>query len=222
MATHSSILAWRIPWTEEPAGYSPWGCKSQTWPRVMVTECDTWHIDRHYQRYQAGCLKCRIWGSIADLTEWESLGKGSKTVFLNTLFIFFHKFFFSVALGLYCWAWSFSSCCEWGLLFVAVHGFLTAVASLVVEHRLLGAQASAVAATGLVTVAQRLLAVAQGVQSTGSVALQHVESFWTRDWTHVPCIGRLILIHCTPREVPRLCLNKLSRWCLSMGKFETY
>ena len=25
MATHSSILAWRIPWTEEPGG--PWGCK---------------------------------------------------------------------------------------------------------------------------------------------------------------------------------------------------
>ena len=28
MATHSSVLAWRIPWTEEPtAGYSPWDCK---------------------------------------------------------------------------------------------------------------------------------------------------------------------------------------------------
>ena len=28
MATHSSILAWRIPWTEEPGRlYSPWGCK---------------------------------------------------------------------------------------------------------------------------------------------------------------------------------------------------
>ena len=25
MATHSSILAWRIPWTEEPEGCSPWG-----------------------------------------------------------------------------------------------------------------------------------------------------------------------------------------------------
>ena len=25
MATHSSFLAWRIPWTEEPLGYSPWG-----------------------------------------------------------------------------------------------------------------------------------------------------------------------------------------------------
>jgi len=27
MATHSSILAWRIPLTEKPGGYSPWGCK---------------------------------------------------------------------------------------------------------------------------------------------------------------------------------------------------
>ena len=25
MATHSSILAWRIPWTEEPAGLQSWG-----------------------------------------------------------------------------------------------------------------------------------------------------------------------------------------------------
>ena len=27
MVTHSSILAWRIPWTEEPLGYGPWGRK---------------------------------------------------------------------------------------------------------------------------------------------------------------------------------------------------
>ena len=27
MATHSTILACEIPWTEEPGGYSPWGCK---------------------------------------------------------------------------------------------------------------------------------------------------------------------------------------------------
>ena len=27
MATHSSILAWRIPWTEELADYTPWSCK---------------------------------------------------------------------------------------------------------------------------------------------------------------------------------------------------
>ena len=27
MATHSSTLAWKIPWTEEPVGYSPWSRK---------------------------------------------------------------------------------------------------------------------------------------------------------------------------------------------------
>ena len=27
MATHASILAWRIPWTEEPGGQSPKGRK---------------------------------------------------------------------------------------------------------------------------------------------------------------------------------------------------
>ena len=27
VATHSSILAWRIPWTEEPGKLHPWGHK---------------------------------------------------------------------------------------------------------------------------------------------------------------------------------------------------
>ena len=30
MATHSFILAWKIPWTEEPGRYSPWGHKEST------------------------------------------------------------------------------------------------------------------------------------------------------------------------------------------------
>ena len=30
MAMHSSILAWKIPWTEEPLGYSLWGHKWDT------------------------------------------------------------------------------------------------------------------------------------------------------------------------------------------------
>ena len=39
MATHSSILAWRIPWTEEPGGlYSPRGRKeSDTTERLDLT-----------------------------------------------------------------------------------------------------------------------------------------------------------------------------------------
>ena len=27
MVTHSNIFAWKIPWTEEPVGYNPWGHK---------------------------------------------------------------------------------------------------------------------------------------------------------------------------------------------------
>ena len=30
MATHSSILAWKIPWTEEPCGLQSLGLQSQT------------------------------------------------------------------------------------------------------------------------------------------------------------------------------------------------
>ena len=29
MTTHSSIPAWRIPWTEEPGGYSQWSWNKQ-------------------------------------------------------------------------------------------------------------------------------------------------------------------------------------------------
>ena len=34
MATHSSILAWKFPWTEDLVGHSPWGCKESD-----MTEC---------------------------------------------------------------------------------------------------------------------------------------------------------------------------------------
>ena len=40
------------------------------------------------------------------------------------------------ALGLHCCMWAFSSCGEWGLLFVVVRGLLIAAASPVAEHGL--------------------------------------------------------------------------------------
>ena len=49
-ATHSSILAWKIPWTEANlAGYSPCGCKETDW-----TEHTTGNINKRY--------KCNISG----------------------------------------------------------------------------------------------------------------------------------------------------------------
>ena len=36
MATHSSVLAWRIPWTEEPGSYSPWGSQELDIPEQLT------------------------------------------------------------------------------------------------------------------------------------------------------------------------------------------
>ena len=42
MATHSSILAWRILWTRSLAGYSLWGCReSDTTEQLTHTHADT-------------------------------------------------------------------------------------------------------------------------------------------------------------------------------------
>ena len=57
--------------------------------------------------------------------------KGLLSIFLKNLLILF-----LATLGLRCCVQAFSSCGERGLLFVAVHGLLIAVASLVAEHGL--------------------------------------------------------------------------------------
>ena len=44
MATHSSILTWKIPWTEEPGGLQSMGCKESD-----TTEHSHMHI--HQQVY---------------------------------------------------------------------------------------------------------------------------------------------------------------------------
>ena len=48
-------------------------------------------------------------------------------------------------------------------------------------------------------------AQAQQLWHTSLVAPQHVGSSRTRARTHVPCIGRWILNHCTTREALNLC-----------------
>ena len=37
MAAHSSILAWRIPWTEEPGGLQSTGSQESDTPEVMLS-----------------------------------------------------------------------------------------------------------------------------------------------------------------------------------------
>ena len=47
MATHSSLLAWEIPWAEEPGGLQPWGCKeSDTTETNTCAQCRSIKADQ--------------------------------------------------------------------------------------------------------------------------------------------------------------------------------
>ena len=57
MATHSSILAWEIPWTEEPGGLQSMGLQKsqthlsdQTTEQRMYIKCDQGHIFSRFQK----------------------------------------------------------------------------------------------------------------------------------------------------------------------------
>ena len=128
---------------------------------------------------------------------------------------------FLVVLGLCCCVQPFSDWGELGLLFIFVYRLLAVVASLVAEHRLqahrLNSQSVwaqcwglwALARTGFSSCglwARQLQltgsrALAQQLWHTGLAAPRYVESFWTRDQTHVLCIGREIQIHYTTRAL---------------------
>ena len=45
IATHSSILAWEIPWTEEPGGYSSWVTKESDITEGLNNNNENSYID---------------------------------------------------------------------------------------------------------------------------------------------------------------------------------
>ena len=63
MATHSSILAWRIPWTEDPGGLRPWGCKESDTTEWLTHVLEWVAISSQgifpTQRSNLGLLHCR-------------------------------------------------------------------------------------------------------------------------------------------------------------------
>ena len=117
---------------------------------------------------------------------------------------YFFKFIylFLAALGLHCCARVFSSCCERGLLFIAVRGLLIGWLLLFqsMGSRRTGSSSCGAWAQSLWLTGSR--AQAQQLWRTGLVAPWHVESSQTRARTCVPCIGRWILNHCATRETP--------------------
>ena len=121
-------------------------------------------------RYKPSVEKSRIRqavpGSLMTIETHHSLGLYNSRLYFHEREINFHLVFLKfIYLFIYFWLrWvcccvrAFSSCGEWGLLFVVVHGLLVAVVSLVAEHKL-WVQASVV--------------VAGGLSSCGSRALEH-------------------------------------------------
>ena len=55
MATHSSIPAWDIPWTERPGRYSPWGPKE-----LDSTERLTLSLSPTLRFFRNNCLWCEV------------------------------------------------------------------------------------------------------------------------------------------------------------------
>ena len=55
MVTHSSILAWRIPWTEESGGYSPWGYKESDMTKQLTPSLSQLLIYSGYNIF-VGCI----------------------------------------------------------------------------------------------------------------------------------------------------------------------
>ena len=80
-------------------------------------------------------MNCFLWVSffLAKYLRVELTGSYDKCIF-----IYLNKFIylFLAVVGLCCCLRAFSSCGEWGLLFVVVCGLLIAVPSLVAEHKL--------------------------------------------------------------------------------------
>ena len=58
METHSSTLAWKIPWTEEPG--SPWGCRVRhDWATSLLLSWHWWNACLHLWKLSTSGFMCR-------------------------------------------------------------------------------------------------------------------------------------------------------------------
>jgi len=63
MATHSSILAWRIPWTKEPGRlYSSWCCRESDKTEQLKTNTENIQSSKSY-------LKCNVLATVRNRKE---------------------------------------------------------------------------------------------------------------------------------------------------------
>ena len=114
MATHSTILAWRIPWTEELEGLQSMGSQ---------------RVGHNWAHTHTHCLYVYIYISFIhpSVDTWVISIHNHYSVFCSLLaaglsFLLAVISLLSVALGLRCCAQALSSCPQQGLFFVVEHG----------------------------------------------------------------------------------------------------
>ena len=78
MATHSSILAWKSPWTEEPGGLQPMGPQTvkHDWAGTHEIANHLWMPDQDHENLKVN----RTWTTLSArfLSEEQELGKASE------------------------------------------------------------------------------------------------------------------------------------------------
>ena len=122
-----------------------------------------------------------------------------------------HTYSLFVCLYIYfCLQWVFNVACELSLLWQAEATLCCVTGASHCRAQTLGTRTSVVAACGLCHCGLWALKhagfnscsmQAQQLWHLGLVLPRHVESSQTRDPSHVPCIGRQFLNHCTTREI---------------------
>ena len=82
MATHSIILAWKIPWTEEAGGYSPWGRSKSDRTEQLSIHIHMWncyhhqgHKHIHHLRTSLVVQWLRLWASNVGVRVWSLVGE---------------------------------------------------------------------------------------------------------------------------------------------------
>ena len=198
MATHSSLLAWRIPWTEEPGGLQSMGSRRvrhnwSDWAHTQRRPMRTWclqkflHEVRRKRVYTA--YSCR-WISAGDWSQkTPQIPKSASAQAINI------KWCRTVALHI-CGFW-IRGCRASGY-----KGYCTTVGCQL-EHLLFSTQAclttcDSVDCSPAGNSVHRILQarILEWVATSFSRG-----SFWPRSWTCVSCTGRQILYHRATKEV---------------------
>ena len=60
MVTHSSTLAWRIPWTEESGGLQSMGSQELDMTKQLTCIDNLWHVPNKYSFYRKWKLNLRL------------------------------------------------------------------------------------------------------------------------------------------------------------------